>query len=142
MNADASAADRAGWLEHLANDTRVGVRAIRRAPAFTVVTVLSLALGLALVACTVAVVNAYLVRSMPYPEADRLYHVNYAPQAQREPGDIESLDWRAVNDVVEFTDASAPGRFYVGEGASLVEAGGLYAGSRPHPGGRGLRARR
>jgi predicted permease len=127
MNADASAGDRPGWLEHLANDTRVGVRAMWRAPAFTIVTVLSLALGLALVACTVAVVNAYLVRSMPYPEADRLYHVNYALQGQREPGDIESLDWRAVNDVAEFTDASAPGRFYLGEGASLVEAGGLYA---------------
>ena len=91
-----------GWLDHLARDLRHATRMLWRTPGFTSVSVISLAAGFALTASTVAVLNAYLLRSLPYDHADRLYHVMYAPPGPWEPGRMEALDWGAVDDVVEF----------------------------------------
>lgn len=66
------------WLDALVRDVRFAARGLRRTPVFTLVATVSLAVGLALTTTTVSVVNAYLIRSLPYPEADRLYHVRYA----------------------------------------------------------------
>jgi hypothetical protein len=55
---------------------RYGVRTLGKHKGFTTITVLSLSLGLALTATTMAVVNAYLLRALPFPAARRLYHVN------------------------------------------------------------------
>jgi hypothetical protein len=41
-------------------------------PRFTATPMVSLALGLALTASTLAVVNGYVVRAMPSPESERL----------------------------------------------------------------------
>ncbi len=110
----------------LAEDVRFAVRSLRRTPTFTAVAVGTLAFGLALVATTLAVVNAYLLRAMPFPAADRLYHVIYAPQGQPEPrGITEGLDWRQLADVVEVADSSIPARFYLREGAATRDAGGM-----------------
>jgi len=43
-------------------------------------------------AVTAALVNAYLVRSLPYPAASRLYHVRYAPPGPWEPANLSALD--------------------------------------------------
>jgi hypothetical protein len=67
------------WLDHLLRDLRYAWRMLRRTPGFTSVSVISLAAGFALAASTVAVLNAYVLRSLPYAHADRLYHVMYAP---------------------------------------------------------------
>src|SRR5438132_457059 len=67
------------WLDAFWRDVRFAVRSLRAAPAFTLVAVASLALGFTLASSTIAVVNAYLIRSLPYPAAERLYHVMYAP---------------------------------------------------------------
>ena len=64
------------WLDALGRDVRFAARGLRRTPLFTLVATLSLALGLALTTSTVSIVNAYLIRSLPYPESDRLYHVS------------------------------------------------------------------
>ena len=67
------------WLDGLVRDLRFAARGLRRTPVFTIVVILSLALGFALTATVVSVVNAYLLRTLPYPAVDRLYHVRYAP---------------------------------------------------------------
>src|SRR5690606_5038760 len=74
-----------------------------------------------------AVLNAYLVRSMPYPHADRLYHVVYAPAGQLEPRGLTALDWRALADVVDVADYSAPARFRLTGGGFTQEVVGLAA---------------
>lgn len=108
------------WLDAAVRDVRFAFRGLRRTPAFTFVAVVSLALGLALSASTVSVVNAYLIRSLPYPDADRLFHVRYAPPGPWEPGGMSGLDWRAVEDVVEFPIAAAGESFYLTEGGSTL----------------------
>jgi putative ABC transport system permease protein len=106
-------------------DVRYGARSLSRKKGFTFVAVFSLALGYALVATMLAVVNAYLIRSMPFPAADRLYHVIYTVPGVPEPRGVATLDWKGLSEVVEVADASQLTRFYIGEGAEKREALGL-----------------
>ena len=96
-------------------------RSLLRAPGFTLATVGSLSLGLTLAAATLSVVNAYLVRSLPFPDSERLYHVDYAEPGQREPEGIASLDWEGLSDVVELADASTPSRLLMQEATGPIE---------------------
>ena len=115
---------RAG-LDHLARDFRLAWRALRRTPAFTIAAVSSLALGLALAAAAVALVNAYLVRSLPYPASERLYHVKYAPPGPVEPRGISVLDWSSLRDVVRDPVTASSVSYYIGEGTSARTVRGL-----------------
>src|SRR5262245_22236882 len=112
-------------MESFWRDLRYGARMLGKKPGFTATATLTLALGMALTATTTAVVNAYLIRAMPYPAANRLYHVLYAPIGQPEPRGLTTFDWKALGEVVEFADASTIARFYIGDGADKQEAMGL-----------------
>ena len=105
------------WLDALWRDVRFAARGLRRTPLFTLVATLSLALGLALTTSTVAIVNAYLIRSLPYPESDSsCTTIMYAPPGPWEPAGMTALDWTSVADVVEFPIAASGESFYVGDG--------------------------
>jgi predicted permease len=90
-----------GWIEATARDVRLAARGLRRTPAFTAVSILSIAIGVILATVTTSVVNAYLIKALPYPDARHLYNVMYAPPGPWEPDDLADLDWRSVSDVVE-----------------------------------------
>src|SRR5688500_5929840 len=66
---------RGGW-EHLVQttvaDLRYAARRLRSTPAFTLVTVLTLALGVGATTAIFSAVNPILFESLPYPAADRL----------------------------------------------------------------------
>ena len=104
------------WVDHAARDIRFALRALGRTPAFTAGAMLSLTLGLAIAACAVAVTNAYLIRSLPYPAADRVHHVMYAPPGPWEPANLSRLDWATVGDVVEFPIMSSADTLHVTDG--------------------------
>ena len=59
-------------LQDLWGDFRIAARSLRRTPGFGVTTMVSLAVGVALSASTLAVMNAYVVRAMPFPEPRRV----------------------------------------------------------------------
>ena len=113
------------WLDGLVRDLRFAARGLRRTPLFTLVVTLSLGLGFALTATVASVVNAYLLRSLPYPAVDRLYHLRYAPPGPWEPRGMTGLDWTSVQDVVEFPIASAGESFYLGDDGYAVVLRGL-----------------
>ena len=64
-----------GLMETLLRNVRYGVRVLLRAPAFTVVAVLTLALGIGANAAVFSIVNALLIRPLPLPASDRLVRV-------------------------------------------------------------------
>lgn len=117
------------WSADLARDLRLAWRGLCRTPGFTCTVILSLALGLALITIMFAIANAYLVRALPYPAGDRLYHVRYAPMGTPEPGDMGALDWNALPDVVEAADHSVMARLFIGRPDDRLEVQGLAVDS-------------
>ena len=71
-----------GSIEDFARDVRYGFRALVRAPGFTTVAVLTLALGIGATTAMFSVVDGILLRPLPYPHQDRLVElVHEAPGA-------------------------------------------------------------
>jgi putative ABC transport system permease protein len=95
------------------NDLKFALRQLLKNPGFTAVAVFSLALGLALAASTLAIVNAYLLRSLPYPTAQRVYHLRYAPVGPWEPRGMTAIDWKSLEDVVEDSITSSGETLYL-----------------------------
>jgi len=60
------------WLDELTADLRYGIRQLVHAPGFAATAILTLALGIGANTTIFSVVNAVLLRPLPYPDADRL----------------------------------------------------------------------
>ena len=105
-------------------DVRYGARMIRRSPGFTTLVVLIVGLGIAVNTVMFSLVNAVVIRPLPFREADRLVHVWHVPPAAQFPGAMRFsvspanyLDWGAQNQVFERMAIYAP------RGATLTGSG-------------------
>ena len=96
------------FIETVWRDVRTGARSLVHSPVFTVVTLLSLALGIGANTAIFSVVNSLLLRPLPYPESEQIVHVWHTPPQQSFPG-LETfsvspanyIDWKAQSTAFE-----------------------------------------
>ena len=89
------------------------ITSLARSRGFAAAVILILGVAIALQTSMVAVVNAYLLRSLPYPESERLHTVTYAQPPAFPPDGLEDLDWTSLSDVIEYPIAWDLDMFYV-----------------------------
>ncbi|HEX4664399.1 MAG TPA: ABC transporter permease, partial [Terriglobales bacterium] len=116
-------------METLFQDVRYGWRSLRNSPSFTLVAVLALALGIGANAAMFTIVNAVLLRPLPYRDSSRLVYL--AEAFKRQPGMSFSYP--------EFQDYHAQNRVFERMAAVQGDAFILTGGSTPqHLNGRNV----
>jgi putative ABC transport system permease protein len=128
----------AGWIEALGQDLRYAVRGLRKAPAFTLVAVLTLALGIGGTTTVFSAIDALLLRPLPYPGQARLVELSttYA-KFPRESGPVSTTDvahWRADNQVFEQIEhVSMPDMVAMSSAGSAERVGVQHVSARLLP---------
>src|SRR5450755_3543587 len=89
-------------MQRLLHDLRFSIRQLRKSPAFAVTTILTLALGIGATTAIFSLVNAVLLRPLPFPDQERLISLQLADIEPGVPADAQEplsypnfFDWRA-----------------------------------------------
>ena len=110
------------WLDDLARDASHALRALRRSPGFTLITLLTLALGIGANTAIFSIVNGVILRPLGYPKPEQLMYLT-TRWANDGPG-----DWFAAPEYLEFREIN---RSFSAVGAYGAGEVNLMAGDRP-----------
>ncbi|HJT71493.1 MAG TPA: ABC transporter permease, partial [Terriglobales bacterium] len=99
-------------MSGLVQDIRYALRQLRKHPGFTVVAVLTLALGVGANTAIFSVIYEALLAPMPYPDADRLVMVwSKISEGRNTASAADYLDWKRQNTTFEDLEAWTGGQF-------------------------------
>lgn len=92
-------------MHHMLQDLRVTIRQLRKSPGFALTTILTLALGIGATTAIFSLINAVLLRPLPFPQPDRLtWMAEKVPLGDTTRNEVGSslsypdfFDWRTQN---------------------------------------------
>src|ERR1039458_2964789 len=100
-------------MRTLIQDLRYGLRLLARSPGFTAIALLTLTLGIGATAAIFSVVDAVLLRALPYRDPQRLVSVfediSQAGFPRNTPAPGNYSDWKAQTQIFEDAAAAATG---------------------------------
>jgi predicted permease len=110
------------WTEELKQDLRVGLRMLRRSPAFTLIAVLTLAVGIGANTAIFSVLRSVLLRPLPYANPEQLVQIwtDHRALGRAEP------EWLAPPDFIDLRDGNktfSAMASYGGWGPDITSAG-------------------
>ena len=114
---------RGPWIDDVTRDVRHGLRMLRRSPGFTVVAVLTLALGIGANTAIFSIVNGVILRPLGYPQPDRLMYLT-----TQFPSLGFAEFWVSPPEYMEFRELN---RSFSSVGAFTTGEANLIAGDRP-----------
>ncbi|HEX7062358.1 MAG TPA: ABC transporter permease [Woeseiaceae bacterium] len=133
-NREARAAAGARWLDAMAADLRFALRLLVRFPGFSAVAILSLALGIGASTGMYSVVDAVLLRPLPYAAPERLVEVGIHWPGEDTGPELSVADVEAVSDAGVFSAFGVSAAAYGGITWTREGEAELLDGSYVSPG--------
>ena len=106
----------------ISQDIRYALRSLARAPGFTVVALLTLALGIGATTAIFSVVDGILLRPLPYPDPERIVRILNTTTANREADNFSAADY------LDYKSASRSFEAFAGYRQDVVD---LTGGTEP-----------
>jgi predicted permease len=90
------------WIENLLRDFRYGMGSLARDPGFTAVAIGLLALGIGANSAMFSIVDAVLLKPLPFPKPERMVRVwESTPEGHNGTTTLTFLDWKRQSDLFE-----------------------------------------
>lgn len=113
------------WVENLARDARYGLAALARDPGFAAITIGLIALGIGANTAMFSIVDAVLLRPLPFAEPDRMVRVWETPPEGHNPTTTFTfLDWKKQDGIFAALSVEQPLRAALTAGGDPVRLAG------------------
>jgi predicted permease len=98
------------WVENVVRDVRYGMASLARDPAFAAITIGLLALGIGANTAMFSIVDAVLLKPLPFPEPERMVRVveTPAPTKSNPTTTLTFLDWKRQSDIFKALSVESP----------------------------------
>jgi putative ABC transport system permease protein len=115
------------WMENLARDFRYGMASLARDPGFAAVTIGLLALGIGANTAMFSIVDAVLLKPLPFPDPERMVRVWEAPpnSLPNNTTTLTFLDWKRQDTIFEALSVERPTRAAVATGGDPARLSGM-----------------